>query len=237
MISVLMPTRGRLDLAARAQKSIKDNNAGRVELLMYVDNDDNTDYEQLDRKDGLLRTKVFRSDPKTVGKAWNDLYACSKGDLIMMGNDDLVWKTPGWDLMVEEVYQRKFPDNLGVMWCDDGSGRGGLPCCFPIVSKLWCSALGQFTPEHFHFLWNDTWIHDVGVKAGLTHYLPFVLIEHRHFTHQKADYDETYRRHREGLNACRKRQEDQAEFRATEPERLAQARRIQSLVGAGKVTV
>ena len=50
----------------------------------------------------FLELHIVFGEPKSVSKSWNDLYERSLGDIIIMGNDDLLYRTPGWDRTVEK---------------------------------------------------------------------------------------------------------------------------------------
>ena len=58
-------------------------------------------------------------------------------------------------------------------------------------------------------------------------YVSDVVVEHRHFTFKKAQYDETYRMHREGMTQKQKRHEDKVTFGQTAKERQRDADKLQ----------
>jgi len=221
-ISILCPTRERPHLVERMIESLRATTYKDVELLLFVDKDDTfrAEYEEMNEVHQYdnLEVVVFVSKVKNVGTAWNYLYRRSRGTIIMMGNDDLVWKSHGWDFILRERILNEYRsiDDFYVAWADDMSGKSDKHCAFPIVSRNWCETLGYFTPEYFHFLWNDTWIFDIGKKADCLFYLPDIKIEHKHFSFRKSEYDETYRRHRVGKEAKLKRIEDEQLFNTLE---------------------
>jgi len=203
MISVLIPTRNR---PAQLKTAISSAllHSEKVEVLVYHDRDSGDKVT----KPRIPYLRSFEGPAESVGVAWNLLYRFSTRNLIMMGNDDLVWHTPGWDVRLQQAYEHAFPDFVGVLWCNDGSARNPMPCTFPVVSRKWCEIAGYFTPECFHFLYHDTWIADIGARIGRLCYVPDVLIEHRHFSFGKSEMDSTYARHRKGPDAASKRRED-----------------------------
>ena len=204
-ISILCPSRGRPDLALRMVKSIQSTAAGSVEILVYLDHDDPTRYRL------PPSVQVVIGNAAGVGKAWNLLARMSAAPVLMMANDDLIFRTPGWDAEVLKAAE-SYQDSIYVIWCNDGSGRTPLPCCFPFVSQTWVKTLGTLVPECFHFLYHDTWIWEVGSLAGRCECLNNVEIEHLHFSLKKARYDATYQRHRAGtLAAAQRRQEREAQ--------------------------
>ena len=203
VISILTPTRQRPNRLSEFVMSVYQHTEekNRVEMLMYVDRDDPTKDQYMDFllhcksefKD-FLRVHILFDEPKSVSKSWNDLYARSVGDIIIMGNDDLLYRTPSWDRMVE-LESNIFKDDIYCMWMDDKINRENH-CAFPIVSKKWCETLGYFTPGVFHFGYNDTWIFDIGRRVGRCRFLGGVIAEHMHYSQSKAHWDETYARNR-----------------------------------------
>ncbi len=203
VISILTPTRQRPNRLSEFIMSVYQHTEekNRVEMLMYVDRDDPTKDQYMDFfvhcqtefKD-FLRIHFVFDEPKSVSKSWNDLYERSVGDIIIMGNDDLLYRTPSWDRMVE-LESNKFEDEIYCMWMDDRINRENH-CAFPIVSRKWCETLGYFTPGVFHFGYNDTWVFDIAQKINRCRFLGGVVAEHMHFASQKAPYDETYARNR-----------------------------------------
>ena len=103
-ISILTPTRNRPNNCERFIKSIY-NTAwarGGIELLFYVDNDDPAieAYKSLEKHCkteyiGFYDVHFIIGEPKSVSISWNDLAAKCSGDVLIMGNDDLVYSTPG----------------------------------------------------------------------------------------------------------------------------------------------
>jgi glycosyl transferase/beta-hydroxylase protein BlmF len=207
VVSLLCPTRGRPAFAERLMESVARTAAQpkRVELLFYVDGDDpeRAGYEAFAARltqgpIALGRCTVFVGEPMSVSRSWNVLARQSVGDLLVMANDDQVYVDAGWDARLDAEVDA-YPDGIFCMWFNDGI-NGGCHCAFPIVSRVWCETLGYFTPGIFEFLYNDTWVMDIAARVGRTHYIPDVLVEHRHFTAGKSEFDDTYRRHRTGAS-------------------------------------
>lgn len=213
MISVLCPTRGRPEIFNRMVESAFDGQSDdQVEILAYIDADDDEAmaYKELP---AIGRVKIFMGEVRTVGQAWNKLARRAQGSLLMMGNDDLIFWTKGWARLIFAELAAKAPaDGLFMAWTDDGSGKSAGRCAFPIVTRRWYETVGYFAPECFHFLYHDTWIHDIAKRVDRAIYLPNILIEHAHFSFKKAKYDETYRRHRVGQKNQEKRRADKLIF-------------------------
>lgn len=129
-----------------------------------------------------------------VSKIWARLALISEGDVLLLANDDIRFRTRGWDSIVDAAFDA-FPNRVGMVWCQDGI-NGDCHAAFPFVSREWYEAVGHFTPGIFEFGYNDTWIYDIAKRADRLCYLPDVFIEHMHFTAGKAPMDETYKKQR-----------------------------------------
>jgi hypothetical protein len=205
MISILTPTRNRPDNCQRFIKSIYQTtkNIGTIELLFYVDKDDPSigAYMSLqkhcyDEFPGFPRVQFSFGDPIPVCDSWNFMAKDSMGDVIIMGNDDLIYRTPEWDSILRKELST-IKDDIYCAWFDDGI-NGEKHCAFPIISRKWVETLGYcFAPAGtFNFGYNDTWVFDVGKRVRRLKYIPNILVEHMHFSNSKAEMDDTYARNR-----------------------------------------
>ena len=174
---------------------------------------------------------------KSVGVAWNYLARVAQGDLLMMANDDLVFKTPRWGAALYDAMNATgWDDGIFCAYCDDGAPKPEDRVCFPIVSRKWYETLGYLAPECFNFLWHDTWIGDIAKRINRALYVPTVLVEHRHFTFKKAEYDATYQRHRVGPENRKKRTEDQRTYESSVGLRQQHAKTLlDAIAAAGQV--
>lgn len=167
-----------------------------LEVLVGVDDDDPALWAYQGRL-ASLRGRTVRlftqQTPTTVGRIWNNLWKQTGASVLMLGNDDLVFKGIGWDRRVCEAFDA-WEDGLGVVWCEDGI-NGEKHAAFPFVSSLWCRTLGQLVPECFRFFYHDTWLYDLAHRIGRLKFLPDVVIEHCHWTRDGV-HDETTRRNR-----------------------------------------
>ena len=241
--SILTPTRNRPNNCERFIKSVYNSTRTRknVEMLFYVDNDDPaiTSYKSLDwhaqkEYEGFKNIKFIYGEPKSVSISWNDLATACIGDVLIMGNDDLVYQTDGWDEKLDQELNIYKDDNIYVAWMNDNINFE-KHCAFPIVSRQWYECLGRFTPGCFNFGYNDTWIFDVGKMLDRCHYIPFIKAEHLHFSTGKSEMDDTYARNRtqEKGNLYAK---DQILFNKTRNIRQDDRDRLRELIGIGKAT-
>ena len=195
-ISLLLPTRGRPALAKRLFKSIAETIAQpeRVEIILYADEDDTGSHH--------LNSSDFRVVP-IIGPAlsmggYNS--ACLKqarGDIIILVNDDMVIRTPGWDNMIVEM-DAGFSDKIYLAYSNDLNKKRSL-CTFPILSRRTCELLVEPYPAAYQGAFIDVHLFDIFKRLrhagfGRTQYLDDVVFEHLHYRTGKADCDETYMR-------------------------------------------
>lgn len=235
-IAILTPTRarpGRLDTFVNSVYATA-SNPERVWMYNYIDEDDprTKAYEDYARRQHDNSTNLL-GESQSVSISWNVIaqFATSHlerpADILIMGNDDLVYKTDGWDNIIEEE-TKKFPDDIYCMYMEDLI-NGEEHCAFPIVSKKWYTTLGYFTPGVFNFGYNDTWVFDIAKKIGRTHFIPNAVNEHMHFTAGKSGMDDTYNRNRtqERGNLYEK---DKVIFEDTEKDRQADADKLMEVI-------
>ena len=230
MISVLTPTRGRPDLMDRMLKSafVTASNPKEVEFLFYIDIDDPKlkQYKGLPHINGC-NAEIVVGDPIRPIQSWNVLAKKAKGDLLMLGNDDLVFGSVGWDVAFHKA-AKKYKDDIYCLWANDLI-NGGNHCAFPVVSRKWVDTLGYFTKELFLAGYVDTWIFEMAKSLNRCHYLKDVIIEHRHFTTGKAPFDETYARTRRTPEG-NLWQKDDATFKASRGPREVETEKLRKLL-------
>lgn len=174
-VSVLIPTRNRTHLLRVLIESYRITTAGdpqSSELLFRVDDDD-------EPTRALLQAEGFRMlvGPRLNGYAnlplfFNELAFVANGDVLMLGNDDIVFVTPGWASHILSV-ANQYPDgvfNIGVSTHNESH--------FPLslVSIAVVKRLGFiYDPRIF---WGDIYLRDVMGRLGRQHRLPEVEIRH-----------------------------------------------------------
>ena len=235
-IAILTPTRARPGRLDTFVNSVYDtaSNPERVWMYNYIDEDDprTKAYEDYARRQHDNSTNLL-GESQSVSISWNVIAQFATNhlerpaDILIMGNDDLVYKTDGWDNIIEEE-TKKFPDDIYCMYMEDLI-NGEKHCAFPIVSKKWYTTLGYFTPGVFNFGYNDTWVFDIAKKIGRTHFIPNAVNEHMHFTAGKSGMDDTYNRNRtqERGNLYEK---DKVIFEDTEKDRQADADKLMEVI-------
>jgi len=190
VISILIPTRKRPENLKRVVESIRttapNKESRRVEICCYIDSDD---YSTMERASSL--GIHFKVGPRIImSEMWNELITTASGQILMLCSDDVVFRTPGWDVMVEKEFA-ECPDKILMAYGDDLCGNGKEFATLPFVSRKWVETVGYFTPPGFSGDYADTWLNDVAKMIGRSKPLPFVT-EHMHVVWGKAPMDATY---------------------------------------------
>ena len=227
-LSLLCPSRGRPEDLARFIESVAAtaNEPGRVEILVYVDDDDDTRFEYLAAMKRLMTGPLAQSlanldliiDESLRTPLINNILAeRATGDVLMIANDDQIFRTDGWDARIDEE-ARKYPDDIYLMWFDDGR-YGEKICTFPIVARRWVEILGYIEAPLFEHFNCDLWTWQIGQMVGRLHYIGDVLVEHLHPDTGKSPEDETTKRNLKG----RRPERDRALFAKFERYRILDA--------------
>ncbi len=169
-VSVLVPTRGRCTRLQTMIDSFNDTATGRSDLVFRADEDDAQTLAFLALKHCVLIGP--RLGYANLPAMYNELYAASTGDILMCGNDDMVFHTFGWDQMIVDAANH-FDDGVfdfGVHTHNEEN----FP--FATVSRMACDRLGFFfDPRVF---WGDIFWRDVASAFGRAIMLPNVHIDH-----------------------------------------------------------
>ena len=194
VISIVVPTRGRVALLGRLLDSIADTAArpDRLQIVLRIDRDDlptaAVEHPRLD----LVK---LVGPPAKMGQMTRECCRAATGKYVLLLNDDAVCRTPGWDESILEPFAA-FDDEIALVWCND-LFRGPIIPNFPLLSRTTCELIGGVCPGDYNRDYIDTHLFDVFKKLeALGHrrtvYLPDVVIEHLHHEAGKAELDATY---------------------------------------------
>jgi hypothetical protein len=194
-----------------------------LEVILYLDRDDPQSHQI--NHPTLKLIKLVGPRVK-MGHMTHACYAASSGRILMLANDDLYFRTRGWDLLVRETVERT-PDQVCLIWGNDLLHRGRFPT-HPILTRTVCELMGGVCPQQYDRDYIDTHIYDVFVELRrLGHdrmvYLPDVIFEHMHVEAGKAFPDAT------SVKLCRTY--DEQTFIAWAEERQLAARRLARRIG------
>ena len=226
MISILLPTRGRPTLVNRLFSSIAETTSrlDQVEVVLYVDEDDMSSHD-LDSTD--FRVVRIVGPALTMGGYNSACLQRARGDVLILANDDMVIRTPGWDDRIRAM-NAEFEDQIYLGYANDLFKKSRF-CTFPIMSRRTCELLADPYPAEYRRAFIDVHLFDIFKRlqhAGFDRirYYDDLVFEHLHYRTGKAPYDETYGRARNGRFA------DDPTFIALTAMRSAAANRLISII-------
>ena len=171
MISILIPTRHRLDKVPHAVESIRRHARGNVEILLGIDADDAETIAWAQGRTDI--TPVVAERPDTLGAVTNGLAARARGDLLLGLADDMEILTPGWDTELQRVAERVAPNGEPFAFYLDDQTAPGFPSVWG-VNRAWVEICGFACAPWFPYWWGDTWIMEVGTACGRLFPVPVV---------------------------------------------------------------
>ncbi len=226
LISLLLPTRGRPALVNRLFASIAEttSNLSQVEVILYVDEDDTSSHD-LDSTD--FRVVRIIGPALSMGGYNSACLQRARGDVLILANDDMVIRTPGWDDRIRAM-NAEFEDRIYLGYANDLFKKSRF-CTFPILSRRTCELLVDPYPAEYRRAFIDVHLFDIFKRlqhAGFDRirYYDDLVFEHLHYRTGKAPYDETYGYARNGRFA------DDPTFIALTAMRSAAANRLISVI-------
>ena len=170
-ISLLCPTRERSIKFLRMLKSFKNtcNSYSSSEILILLDEDDNEIdiYKKIinDEMSNKINIKLFIKNLKTHAQRNNFLASKSSGEILFPINDDMIFLSNNWDLLINEEFSKTPRNKPYCLWIDSGKKYRYLHCDFPIINRNWYETLGYVGSEFFNFWYLDTWICDLSFRS------------------------------------------------------------------------
>src|SRR5262249_47778852 len=118
VISLIVPTRQRPDRLRRLLASLADTTARpeALEVILVIDSDD-ADSLQV-TEDRLASKHVVVPSGQTMGALNMAGYDASRGRYLMLLNDDVIARTPGWDNAVRSCFAA-YPDEILLVHVND----------------------------------------------------------------------------------------------------------------------
>lgn len=192
LISVLLPTRNRIDLVNRSVQSLLDTatNPADIEILVAFDSDDNEsqDYFNSDKWQEFINSygsnaRVFETEPwgySALNKYYNFLAEQSTGRWLLIWNDDALMKSTGWD---EHITNNQ--DFVGMlhMTCENYRPKFAL---FPLINRVWLDVFGYVGENPV-----DSWIHHISMEAKAIQRID-PIVYHDRYDMTGNNYDDTY---------------------------------------------
>lgn len=191
MISLLLPTRNRPQNLKRFITSARETASSPVEVVCYVDDDD-TSYD-----DFGLSVTIVRGPRIIMSDMCNKCAEKATGDILGAMCDDTIFRTPNWDNLVEDVFN-KYPDHIIYAHGADGNPvnvitETGKPFgTLGFIHRRWYDTVGYITAPYFSADMTDTWLNDVADKIDRHEFIPDFLTEHMHYAFGKGKLDKTH---------------------------------------------
>ena len=184
-ISVLLPTRNRVERVKKSLNSLYDtvSDVNILEVFLGLDFDDPS-LDELknmvldDFKDFniIFCISDIRHGYFNLHEYYNMMVKKASGDWIFIWGDDSYIITEDWDKLVKP-YENKF-----ILLSPKVKERPKYPgTMFPIIPKLWADTLGHIS-LNCH---NDTWVEVIAQKLKIFKYIPMWV------SHERYNKDET----------------------------------------------
>lgn len=170
-------------------KSARQTAAHQIEFIFRVDDDDL--YAMPDVMD-YSDTTVIIGPRTTLSSLWNECQQAASADIFMQCDDEVVFRTDGWDAHVLAAFEQ-YPDRICFVHGQDGHQVPGSFGTLGFLHRRWVETVGYFTPPYFSSDYGDTWLNDVSNMIGRRVYLSSVFTEHMHPVANKGEWDATHR--------------------------------------------
>jgi len=182
----LLPSRSRPDKLKRFIDAWHTTGATAVVVLL-LDEDDAPRYEAIEKPDSWL-VSIGPRQPIAHRQQWVFEWARDEPYYGLLG-DDLLPRTEGWDQKLIEA-----AGDDGVAFGKDSIYNGSF-ASHPVVAGELVRRIGWLSLTGLQHLYVDAVWTEIGRQLGTLRYLPDVVVEHLHFSNQKAELDKTYNDH------------------------------------------
>jgi hypothetical protein len=199
-IAILVPSRERMNRRLTLLTSIITtvSDINNVNIYFGVDRDDPTRDLIYKVANAIPCVKIIDIDNDGefigLGKMWNICTENSTEEIISMIGDDMVFRTPNWDLDIIKEFTENCPaDKIKAIHCNDDC-HGAKLAVNLFCHRKYAEVLGRFMREEFKINWVDQWLHQVFNAFGRLKYRGDIMIEHRHWVLGKDKRDKTAER-------------------------------------------
>lgn len=196
-ISILTPTRGRPQRLTTFIKSLDETASGihDIEVVLGIDEDDqeSIDFNISTKIINITKTIAPRD---TMGSINTRCYNNSSGEIIILGNDDVIVRTQKWDQkIIDKIIN--FEDEIYLAFPSDGH-KSKILSTFPILSRKCINIMGNAFPIQYKGSLIDLQIYEIflrlkKIKMDRIVAIDNVLFEHNHFQKDQNLVDQTYR--------------------------------------------
>ncbi len=172
-LSLLVPLRGNPGRRDRFWSSLRAT-APNIELVIRLDDDDpeTTAWARALSPQPIIVTGPRLNGYASLPRFFNEMAAVATGDLLMCGNDDMMFVTPKWHAHYLSR-ANQYPDGVFDLGCLTYPA-GAFP--FSVVSRQAVAALGFLNDERL--LYSDIFLRDVMGHFGRLPFVSSVIIRH-----------------------------------------------------------
>lgn len=188
MIAILCPTRGRPEQCKRMTRTAAET--ADTELIFMLGMQE--DQVKLYANDQLQDFMVCPDWPTVMTWNWlaKEAMKFPYVKLFMLGSDDMIFATPGWDKALIDHYNA-LENKIHVYALQDSRDPDGTP--HPVVTREWIDAMGYFVPPIFLHWFIDSWTVSIADSVGaFTRLRDYMLIHDK--PSDKGQADETHNR-------------------------------------------
>jgi len=182
----LLPSRGRPDKLKRFIDAWHATGATAIVVLL-LDDDDVPKYAAIEMPKSWITITAPRI-PIAHRLQWAFDYTPGERYYGFLA-DDLLPRTEGWDQKLIEA-----AGDDGVAFGKDSIYNGSF-ASHPVVAGELVRRVGWLSLVGLQHLYVDAVWTEIGRQLGTLRYLPDVVVEHLHFSNQKAELDKTYNDH------------------------------------------
>jgi len=197
-ISILVPTlnrpQGIKDFSTSVDSMTKDPNE--IEIVFGIHEEDTASKEMIDSLNPELkiniRSEIIKSheDGKVhLSYLWNQLYELAKYPIVGYFGDDVLFKTPGWDIEVKREFAL---DKTIMVSCNDVHVQKGKVATLFFTHKNVHDKFGFYLNPKFRRWYMDTYWDMIFKHAGKLHYRQDIVTEHLHPDEFPERRDATY---------------------------------------------
>lgn len=190
-IAILVPSRERPEQLKRMIESAKKTAYNPVKIFLAISPEDEAAYQFIN---GNTRKYIMPENMPTAHK-WNlladEAMRNSDNTLFMVGADDMIFGTPGWDEALAKHYEALGARKQHVYHLQDSRDKDGTP--HPIMTREYIEAMGYLVPPMFLHWHIDTWTVELAKQLKcFTHLTDYELIHDK--CNDRGEPDETHKK-------------------------------------------
>ena len=183
------------------------------EFLITIDRDDSVMNSEAvwDVLDGHKNLKYDIADCRSKIEAVNYGVTEQDWDILVVVSDDMIPKIQGFDNIIREKMEQRYPDLDGCLWFNDGNQENKVNT-LQICGHKWYDRWGYIYHKDYLSLYSDREYQDVAAKLNKITYFNEVIIRHEHPTFKLCKTDLQYFRNsideKHDMNAYNRRKSD-----------------------------